>query len=179
MLKHAVQYANSGYESSVEKDELDVTLRACGLRSAARHRMKNNKRRRTPVTAEGSTTTDTTASSLSSTNDVLEEWPSGSPRSKSIDNNDGKHNDTTGHIRRNSLDFECVNESLRTLNMTISNGADVDNARTNGRKHEMALKSSDKQLSSNGAVSADKLGNGFHLNESSARLLSNVLETLK
>merc|ERR1712129_266023 len=135
ILKYAVQDANNNNRSSIDKDELDITLRAYASPLAAKYRaIMKNKHKLAHVTNE-SDTTDTVTSSSSSTleNDMLGEFVA---RSRSID--DEKDSDT-GHVRRDSLDFECVNQSLRALNIsTVLQGDDVDHnngVRTN-RTHE-------------------------------------------
>ena len=99
LLKCAVKDANSYRKSLVQKDELDITLRSYTV--SEKYRKK-----------EGQITDDGLAETSAASNDMLEDWPS----SSSICSGDNETNET-GIIRRNSLDFECVNKSLRALNI--------------------------------------------------------------
>ena len=140
LLKYAVRDANNNNRSSIDKDELDVTLRACASPLAAKHRAIMNNKHKPTRTTDDSDTTDTVTASSTLENDMLEEFVT---RSRSID--DEKDSDT-GHIRRNSLDFECVNQSLRALNMSTgieNDDVDHNDLRTN-RKHEIVIKGGKK-----------------------------------
>merc|ERR1712183_919251 len=167
LLKHAVKEANNNNKSSVERDELDITLRAYGLRSSRNRSMENNKHRRARVT-EDSATTDTATTSITSANDVLEEWPT---RSRSTDSKKDSDSDL---VRRNSLDFECVNQSLRALKIRSSHDDDDVNhkndVRTN-RKHEIVLKGDriSPSRSNSGKLSS------YNQNDTAPRLIPNVM----
>ena len=134
-LKHAVQEANKKRDSAIEKDELDITLRNYDVRSS---KYKNKTKRR----VEDSITTVTSSSSSNFSNDMLKKCPTSyRPKKVKVDSDDD-----TGHVRRNSVDFECVNQSLKAINISSSLDDTVENNESTSKGKQDVIVKHDNKL---------------------------------